>query len=265
MLALCITCHAGSTLRLIELVRCLVAESDCADHVTHKEWTLKQHAIAEPTMSLLGCIELCFLPFWRLFPAVVQCTLLHIRAHQIINVMPCVCVCVCVLQGLSELQDADLAIADVKLSNVMVDAGKLQGGHGPMAKLIDYGLATHGMTCLPTCHCVSVVGLGGRCATGGGGGQTRGDDAWEKIDILSRYFMSRDSMPSCHTNTHGHRMIPHGFEPCDQHGRHVHHQETSHTAISSTPFLTLTAMATCSCIKCCHLATHDFICQVIHV
>ena len=51
----------------------------------------------------------------------------------------------------------------------MVDVGKLQGGHGPLAKLIDYGFATNGITCLLTRHCVSVVGLGGRSARGGEG------------------------------------------------------------------------------------------------
>ena len=73
---------------------------------------------------------------------------------------------VCVLQGLSQLQQADLAIADVKPSNTMVDVTKLQGGHGPLAKLIDYGFATKGITSLLTWHCVSVLGLGEKGARG---------------------------------------------------------------------------------------------------
>ena len=52
------------------------------------------------------------------------------------------------LQGLSELQCADLAIADVKLANAVVDPRKLQGGLGPFVKLIDYGLSTKGTACL---------------------------------------------------------------------------------------------------------------------
>ena len=84
-----------------------------------------------------------------------MCCHVHVRA------------CVCV-QGLSQLQQADLAIADVKPSNTMVHVAKLQGGHGPLAKLIDYGFATSGMTCLLTRPCMSVVGLGGRWPGGEG-------------------------------------------------------------------------------------------------
>ena len=83
------------------------------------------------------------------------------RAHRIPDAL-----CMPVLQGLSQLQQADLAIGDVKPSNTMVDVSKLAGGQGPLAKLIDYGCATNGITSLLAWHCVSVWGMGKKGASG---------------------------------------------------------------------------------------------------
>ena len=72
------------------------------------------------------------------------------------------------LQGLSELQRADLAIGDVKLGNAIVDPSKLRGGLGPVAKLIDYGFSTHGTACLPCSQVWFDRGRGGACKGGKG-------------------------------------------------------------------------------------------------
>ena len=94
------------------------------------------------------------------------------------------------LQGLSELQQEDLAVADVKLSNTIVDVRKLQGGHGPLAKLIDFGMATHGTNCLCCLHVYCAMLLN---SLSGDGGQAGGVDA---LHWGLRRVLSADSMAS---------------------------------------------------------------------
>ncbi|KAL3133986.1 hypothetical protein ABBQ32_008426 [Trebouxia sp. C0010 RCD-2024] len=56
------------------------------------------------------------------------------------------------LQGLLELEQADLAIADVKPANLFLDPSKLQDGAGPLVQLIDYGTATNGPNLISACQ-----------------------------------------------------------------------------------------------------------------
>ncbi len=54
-----------------------------------------------------------------------------------------------VVQGLADMHKAGITPADVKLGNMMLDPSKLQGGQGPLCKLVDLGMATFGIHLLP--------------------------------------------------------------------------------------------------------------------
>ena len=48
------------------------------------------------------------------------------------------------LQGLYELDRAGMALADVKLDNLIVDFAYFCGGVSPLVKIVDFGNATNG-------------------------------------------------------------------------------------------------------------------------
>ena len=59
------------------------------------------------------------------------------------------------LQGLADLHSAGMTPGDFKVDNFDVDLSKLSGGQSPLAKLIDFGFATHGtLHCSPVQSCM---------------------------------------------------------------------------------------------------------------